>query len=103
MDQLFEKAPVRKVYMQLALPVVMGMLASMVYNLADTFFVAKTGNANLVAGISLGAPLFSFLLAVGDIFGLAAVRLFPRCWGDKIKSRLPVLPVIVFTRQSLSA
>lgn len=85
MDQLFEKAPVRKVYMQLALPVVMGMLASMVYNLADTFFVAKTGNANLVAGISLGAPLFSFLLAVGDIFGLGGSAVISQMLGRQDK------------------
>lgn len=85
MDQLFEKAPVRKVYMQSALPVVMGMLASMVYNLADTFFVAKTGNANLVAGISLGAPLFSFLLAVGDIFGLGGSAVISQMLGRQDK------------------
>ena len=35
--------------MKLALPVVLGMVASMIYNLVDTFFVAQTGNANLVA------------------------------------------------------
>ncbi|KRM87153.1 MATE family efflux transporter [Lacticaseibacillus thailandensis] len=81
MDELFEKAPVPKVYMQLALPVVVGMVASMVYNLADTFFIAKTGNADLVAGVALGAPLFSFMLALGDIFGLGGSALLSRLMG----------------------
>ena len=37
MEELFAKAPVKKVYFQLALPVVLGMIASMIYNLANTF------------------------------------------------------------------
>ncbi len=75
MNDLFEKAPIPKAYFHLAFPVVLGMVASMIYNLADTFFVAQTGNADLVAGIALGSPLFSFMLAVGDIFGLGGVIL----------------------------
>lgn len=39
MDEMFARAPIPKVYMQLALPVVLGMVASMVYNLADTFYM----------------------------------------------------------------
>lgn len=50
MEKLFEKEAVSKVYFKLALPVVLSMIVSMVYSLADTYFVAKTGNANLVAG-----------------------------------------------------
>lgn len=83
MEELFEKAPIPTVYRKLALPVVLGMVASMVYNLADTFFVAKTGNADLVAGIAIGAPLFSFMLAVGDIFGLGGSAVISRLLGQK--------------------
>ncbi|CAJ1224676.1 MATE family efflux transporter [Lactiplantibacillus xiangfangensis] len=81
MNDLFEKAPIPKAYMQLALPVVLGMVASMIYNLADTFFVAQTGNADLVAGIALGSPLFTFMLAVGDIFGLGGSAVISRALG----------------------
>ena len=81
MNDLFEKVPIPKAYMQLAIPVVLGMVASMIYNLADTFFVAQTGNADLVAGIALGSPLFSFMLAVGDIFGLGGSTVISRALG----------------------
>lgn len=83
LDYLFAHAPIPKVYMKLALPVVLGMVASMIYNLADTFFVAQTGNANLVAGIALGTPLFSFMLAIGDIFGLGGSAAISRMLGKK--------------------
>lgn len=83
MDDMFAHAPIPKVYMQLALPVVLEMVASMVYNLADTFFVAQTGNADLVAGVALGAPLLTFMLAVGDIFGLGGSAVISRFMGQK--------------------
>lgn len=75
MEELFEKAPVKKVYYQLSLPVVFSMIISMIYNIADTYFVAKTGNTDLVAGITVSSPLFMFMLAIGDIFGLGGSAL----------------------------
>jgi len=83
MDELFAHALIPKVYMKIALPVVLGMVTSMIYNLADTFFVAQTGNADLVAGIALGTPLFSFMLAIGDIFGLGGSAAISRLLGKK--------------------
>ncbi|KRL25135.1 hypothetical protein FC37_GL001784 [Lactobacillus gallinarum DSM 10532 = JCM 2011] len=35
------------VHFKLAFPVVLGMITTMIYNLADTMFVAKTGNTDL--------------------------------------------------------
>lgn len=83
MEELFVKAPVKRVYFKLALPVVLGMITTMIYNLADTMFVAKTGDANLVAGITIGAPLFTFLLAIADIFGLGGSSVISRLFGEQ--------------------
>lgn len=83
MDDLFSKAPVKHAYFKLALPVVMGMITTMIYNLADTVFVAKTGNPRLVAGVTIGAPLFTFLLAVSDIFGLGGSSVVSRLLGER--------------------
>lgn len=43
-NELFEKTKVSKAYMTLALPVVLGMVVSLIYNMVDTFFIARTGN-----------------------------------------------------------
>ena len=83
MEDLFVKKPIHQAYFQLALPVVFGMLASMIYNLADTFFVSQTQNTALVAGVALCTPLFSFMLAVGDIFGLGGSALMSRLLGQQ--------------------
>ena len=58
-NELFEHAPVPKAYFTMALPVVMGMVVNLVYNIVDTFFIARTQNAQLVAGVSLCEPIFT--------------------------------------------
>lgn len=37
----------------------------------DTYFVAHTGDTSMVAGVSLTAPMFTVMIALGDIFGLS--------------------------------
>jgi Na+-driven multidrug efflux pump len=69
-NEIFTTMPVHKAYFKAALPVVMGMVVSLVYNLVDTWFIAQTQNTSLVAGVSLCAPIFSLMIAFGDIFGL---------------------------------
>ena len=39
-NDLFEKAPVHKVYFSFALPVVFSMVISLIYNMADAYFIA---------------------------------------------------------------
>lgn len=75
-NDLFEKVPISKAYFKLALPVVLSMVISLVYNMVDTFFVAQTQNTNLVAGVSLCAPIFTLMIALGDIFGIGGTLLF---------------------------
>ncbi len=50
-NELFESAAVPKAYMKLALPVVLSMMVSLVYNMVDTYFIALTGKQELVAGV----------------------------------------------------
>ena len=82
-NALFEQMPVRKAYFKLALPVVLSMVVSLVYNMVDTYFIAKTGNAHLVAGVALGSPVFTLMIAVGDIFGLGGSSFISRLFGQK--------------------
>ena len=82
-NYLFEKMPVPKAYMKLALPVVLSMIVSLVYNMVDTYFIALTGVQELVAGVSLVAPMFTLMIAFGDIFGLGGSSVISRLLGEK--------------------
>lgn len=68
-EEIFEKYPIPKAYFKLALPVVFSMVISLIYNMVDTYFIAGTGNTDLVAGVALGTPIFTLMIALGDIFG----------------------------------
>lgn len=74
----------------LALPSMLGMLINIVYNLADTFFVGQTGDANQVSAVSVAMPLFLFFLAIGNLFGVGGCAFISRSLGegkrDKIKT-----------------
>ncbi|MBR2823386.1 MAG: MATE family efflux transporter [Clostridia bacterium] len=69
-------------YFRLSVPVVLGSIVTIVYNLADTYFIAQTGNALLVAGVSVCAPVFMILMAFGNIFGQGGSSLISRLLGQ---------------------
>ncbi|MGI5894862.1 MAG: MATE family efflux transporter [Candidatus Merdivicinus sp.] len=83
---IFEEPRVSKAYLRLSIPLVLSMVVTLIYNLADTFFVAQTNDTNIVAGVSLGAPLFTLLMAVGNIFGQGGSSLISRLLGQKDKA-----------------
>lgn len=82
-NEIFNEPRVSKAYIRLSVPLVLSMVVTLIYNLADTFFVAQTNDTNIVAGVSLGAPLFTLLMAVGNIFGQGGSSLISRLLGQK--------------------
>ncbi len=87
-QELFARAPIPRAYFQMALPVVLSMLVSLVYNMVDTWFIAQTQNTALVAGVSLCAPMFTLMVAMGDIFGLGGSSLISRLLGQGEEKRV---------------
>ncbi len=87
---IFSDYKIPKAVATLALPAMLGMLINIVYNLADTFFVGQTGNANQVSAVSVAMPLFLFFLAIGNLFGVGGCAFISRSLGegrrDKIKT-----------------
>ncbi len=73
--------PLIPTWFRLSLPVVLGSIVTIVYNLADTYFIAQTGNALLIAGVSVCAPIFMILMAFGNIFGQGGSSLVSRLLG----------------------
>ena len=78
---LFEEMPVHKAVATLAIPTVISQLVTMVYNLADTFFIGQIGNPVMVAAVSLVSPWFNLLTALGNLFGLGGSSLISRMLG----------------------
>ena len=81
--EIFERMPVPRALTKLAVPTIVSQLITLVYNMADTWFIARTNDAILVAGVSLCAPLFTLLMAIGNIFGQGGSSLISRLLGNK--------------------
>jgi putative MATE family efflux protein len=80
---LMEKTPPAKSIITLALPMMLGMIAQMVYNMTDTFFIGQTGDPNMVAGISLTMPLFMVSQGIGNVFAIGSASYISRMLGAK--------------------
>lgn len=82
-NDIFMEPKVSKAYLKLSLPLVFSMVVTLIYNLADTFFVAQTNDTAIVAGVSLAAPVFTFLMAFGNIMGQGGSSLISRFLGKQ--------------------
>lgn len=82
-NEIFRESKISKAYIRLSLPLVFSMVVTLIYNLADTYFVAQTNDTNIVAGVSLGMPVFTLLMAFGNIFGQGGGSLISRLLGQK--------------------
>ena len=81
-EELFEKIPVPQAVATLAIPTIISQVVTMIYNLADTFFVGQIGNPYMVAAVSLVSPWFNLLTALGNLFGLGGGSLISRMLGS---------------------
>ncbi len=80
--QLFEDTPVLKAVVALEIPTVISQLITVVYNVADTFFVGQVGDPNQVAAASICLPLFMLLTGMANLFGIGGASLISRSLGE---------------------
>ena len=78
---VFDTDHLPRAYFKQSLPVVMGSVVTIIYNLADTYFISQTGDALLVAGVSLCSPVFMVLMAFGNIYAQGGSSLISRLLG----------------------
>ena len=80
---LFETMPVGKALLTMAVPTIVSQLITMVYNLADTFFIGMSNDPYKVAAASVVGVLFFMLNALANLFGVGGGSLLSRLLGEK--------------------
>ncbi len=80
---IFDVDHLKKTYFSMSLPVVLGLIVTLIYNLADTYFITATGDDLVIAGVSLCSPLFTALMAFGNIYGQGGSSVISRLLGQK--------------------
>lgn len=81
--ELMENTPMPKAILRLAIPTVFSTVISIVYNLTDTYFIGLLDDPVQLGAISLAFPVFTFLQAIGNMFGLGAPSYISRCLGAR--------------------
>lgn len=80
-NTLFTDTPVKKAVLTLAIPTVISQLITVVYNMADTFFIGQLNDPLQVAAATIAMPCFMFLTAFANLFGMGGSSLISRCLG----------------------
>ncbi len=68
-QQKLENGKVWSVIASLAIPTVIITLVMVVYNMADVFFIGKTGDVKMINAISVCMPMFPIIQAFGTLIG----------------------------------
>lgn len=81
--ELFERMPIPKAVMNLAVPTVISSLVMVIYNLADTYFVGMINDPVQNAAVTLAAPVLLAFNAVNNLFGVGSSSMMSRALGQK--------------------
>lgn len=81
--ELFENMSIPKAVVKLAVPTVLGCLVTMLYNLADTYFVGILNDSIQNAAVTFAAPVLLAFNAVNNLFGVGASSMMSRALGTK--------------------
>ncbi len=82
-DYLFCEMPVRRAVLSLAIPTVLSQIITVIYNMADTFFIGQLNDPNQVAAATVAMPAFAALTALSNLFGIGGASKIARCLGKK--------------------
>lgn len=85
--ELMGKLKVSKAVAKMAVPSVISSLVTVVYNMADTFFVGQTGDPLQVAAVSLTNPIFILMMAFANMFGMGGSAVLSMALGAKDERR----------------
>ena len=87
-NELMARMKVSKAVATMAIPSVISSLVTVVYNMADTFFVGQTGDPLQVAAVSLTNPIFILFMAVANMFGMGGSAVASMALGEQNQKRM---------------
>lgn len=90
------EAPVWELIAKLSIPTVIITLVMEIYNMADIFFISKTGNADYVNAISVCMPVFTIIQAFGTLIGAGGCTAISIALGRKENARTKNISAFCF-------
>ena len=100
-NELMARMKVSKAVATMAIPSVISSLVTVVYNMADTFFVGQTGDPLQVAAVSLTNPIFILFMAFANMFGMGGSAVASMALGEQNQKRMKQVSAFI-THASLA-
>lgn len=82
-QRIFEELSIPRAVATMAIPTIISQIVTMIYNLADTFFIGQMQDPYMVAAISVAGPWFHLITAFGNLFGVGGNSLISRKLGAR--------------------
>jgi putative MATE family efflux protein len=95
---ILSTAPVNKAILVMSLPVIMGMMVQVLYNLVDTYFIGQLNDANQLAAANISLPVFMLMMAIAGLVGAGGSSYISRSLGSKdvvLASRTLAISVVI--------
>ena len=83
MATVFEEQNISKAIMRMGLPAMLGQLTTLIYNIADTFFVSLTREPAMIAAVTLCTPILLIIMSVASVFGMGGNSVIARLLGEE--------------------
>lgn len=81
--------PIKKAIAHLSIPMMIGMSAGTIYNVINAYFIGLMNDTAVISAITLGLPIFTVLMAFGNMFGVGGgtfiTRLVAKNEDEKVK------------------
>lgn len=95
-NELMSSMKVPRAVAKMAIPSVISSLVTVVYNMADTFFVGQTGDSLQVAAVSLTNPIFILFMGFANLFGMGGSAIASIAMGEHDEKRMKKVSSFVF-------
>lgn len=82
MTTVFEEKNISKAILRMGLPAMFGQLTTLIYNIADTFFVSLTQEPAMIAAVTLCTPILLIIMSIASIFGMGGNSVIARLLGE---------------------
>ena len=81
--ELFERMPIRAAVRKQIIPAITSQIVTLIYNLADTYFVGLLNVPSQTAAVAVAAPVFLMLTAISNLFGVGGASTLAQALGRK--------------------
>ena len=79
--RMMTETPIPRLIMRMAVPSIISMLVTSLYNMADTFFIGRLNNTSATGAISVVFPLMAVIQAIGFMLGHGSGNTMSRTLG----------------------